>query len=176
MSPSRLQGVHSNHEVLEAVIDSAPDSCGGKVEDNGVQAGIESTGKQCHVPPSLTVLTCKAHHMGHIVWPKADCKHQQGAEGQTNDTKPPPTANVGQSGQNEDEVDIAEATYQERDTEKNQEELQADWDQDSELFVSEHHVAGCSRGGRGSRSVVAIGITTTTTGTTAFITAAATTF
>ena len=46
MSPSRLQGVHSNHEVLEAVIDSAPDSCGGKVEDNGVQAGIEGASEE----------------------------------------------------------------------------------------------------------------------------------
>ncbi len=80
--------------------------------------------------------------MGGVVRPKTHAEYYQGAKCQADSTQPPAPADVWKTGQDEDEVDVAEAADQEGDAEENNEELQADWQQDSELIPCEIQVAG----------------------------------
>lgn len=80
--------------------------------------------------------------MGGVVRPETDGKDYQRAKRQTNGTQPPAPADVWKTGQDVDEVDVAEATDEEGDAEENAEELQADWQQDLELVLFEIPVAG----------------------------------
>lgn len=85
--------------------------------------------------------------MGGVVRPKADGEHYQRAERQADGTQPSPPADVWKAGQDEDEVDVAEAADQEGDAEENHEELQAERQQDGELIRGEIQVAGGRRRG-----------------------------
>lgn len=80
------------------------------------------------MPPLLAVLTSKPHHMGGVVRPEADGEYYQCAERQTDGTQPPTPADVWKTGQDEDEVGVAEAADEEGDAEEDEEELQADWE------------------------------------------------
>lgn len=96
--------------------------------------------------------------MGGVVGPKTDGEYYQRAEGQTNGTQPPPPADVWKTGQDEDEVDVAEAADQEGDAEENDEELQPDFHQDLQLVIAEIQVAGRWRSGRavGGAAIVVV--------------------
>ncbi len=100
--------------------------------------------------------------MGGVVRPKTDGKYYQRAKRQTNGTQPPAPADVWKTGQDEDEVDVAEAADEEGDAEENEEELQADWQQDVELFPGEIQVAGGWRQGRalGGAAIVVVTVCT----------------
>lgn len=96
--------------------------------------------------------------MGGVVGPKTDGEYYQRAEGQTDGTQPPPPADVWKTGQDEDEVDVAEAADQEGDAEENDEELQPDFHQDLQLVIAEIQVAGRWRSGRavGGAAIVVV--------------------
>lgn len=100
--------------------------------------------------------------MGHIVRPKTDSKYNQRAERQTNGTQPPSPADVWKTGQDADEVDVAEGRDHKGDAEEDEEELQADWQQDFELVLGEIQVAG---GWRPCRAVGGAAIVTVTVST-----------
>lgn len=85
--------------------------------------------------------------MGGVVRPKTDGEYYQGAERQADGTQPPAPADVWKTGQDEDEVDVAEAADEEGDAEENEEELQAHRHQDVELILCEVQVAGGWRQG-----------------------------
>ena len=86
-------------EAPEAVTEHASDRRR-EVEDDGVQAGIDGTGEQRYITPTLALFPNEPHHMGNGVGSKAEGKHQQ--------------LDVGQRRQNADEVDIAKEADEER--------------------------------------------------------------
>lgn len=86
--------------------------------------------------------------MGGVVRPKTDGEHDERAECQANGTQPPPSADVWKTGQDEDEVDVAEAADDEGDAKENEEELQAHLHHDVELIFCKIQVAGEGRRGR----------------------------
>lgn len=140
--PSTPQGVQLGGDFPEAAVQRAPDCRGRHVEDERIQAGVGGAEEQSRVPPLQAVLKGVAHHVGGVVRPEADDEHQQRAERQADAAQPPPPADVWKTGQDADEVDVAEAADEEGDAEEHEEELQADRQQDVQLLCCEVQVAG----------------------------------
>lgn len=83
-----------------------------------------------------------------VVGPEADGEYYQGAKRQTDGAQPPTPTDVWKTGEDADEVDVAETADQKGDAEEDDEELQAHPDQDVELISCEFQVAGGWRRGR----------------------------
>lgn len=99
MNPTALQDVHFGHDALKAAFEHPSNSGRRKVEDDRVEAGVERAGEERSVPPALAFFSGKAYHMGHVVRPEADGKHQQGPQRQTNGPQTAPSADVRETGQ-----------------------------------------------------------------------------
>lgn len=79
--------------------------------------------------------------MGDVVRTKTDAEYDQCAKSQTNASQPPPPADIWETGQDKDQIDVAEAADDEGDAEEDEEELEAERQQDCKLFVGEIQVA-----------------------------------
>lgn len=83
--------------------------------------------------------------MRDIVGSKAQREHQQRAQGKSNGSKLSPSANVWQTRQDANEVDVAESADEQWDAEQHNAQLQAYWQQNTQLCISKLLIAHIPR-------------------------------
>lgn len=132
----------------------APDSCWRQVKDERIQTGIESAEQESLVSPRRTAFGDESHHVRNVVGSKAEREHQQRAQGKSNGSKLPPSANVWQARQDANEVDVAESADEQRDAEEHNAQLQAYRQQNMQLGISKLLIAHVPRRRAYPRGVV----------------------
>lgn len=83
----------------------------------------------------------KTLHVGDVEGHETDSKDQKRAQRHPDGSKTLLSVDVGQAGQYEDALDVAEAADEERKEEEHKGKLQSNWKQDLQLFRAEFFIA-----------------------------------